>query len=113
MKHILVSLICLLSTSLALASMSFKGEEFNNMIKDNQKAESELRNKLQKDAGIRFDDKPGTLAKEQFARSNEVEQIVVSTTDQTLHSQKSRSAYNKVNETTAAQRLSQEFKDAN
>ncbi len=112
MKKTMFGLICILSSSFAVASSSFKGEDFNAMIKDNQKAESELRNKLQKEAGIRFDDKPGTLDKDRFVPNTETEQIVVSTTDHSIVSKKART-YNKVDETTASQRLSQEFKDAN
>jgi hypothetical protein len=114
MKNILISTVCMMAASLAVASSNFRGDDFNNMIQENQKAESDLRNQLQKEAGIRFDDKPGTISRDKYAPKGEVEQIVVSTTEPKSNSRKHRaSTYNKLDETTAAKRLSQEFKEAN
>ena len=115
MNQIFLTTLCLLLSSLSFASTSFHGEDFNSMIKENQKAESELRSKLQKEAGIRFDDQPGTLSREKLAIANEgVEQIVVPTSDikSPVRNRKS-AAYSKVDEETSAKRLAQEFKEAN
>lgn len=111
MRKMSLVLICLLATASASAATNFHGDDFNNMIKDSQKAESELRNQLQKEAGIRFDDKPGTISREKYLPSNEAEQIVVSTTEPKSNPRKR--SYNKLDDVTASKRLSQEFREAN
>ena len=117
MKQILLTVIGLMIALNALASNSFRGEDFDNMIKENQKAETELRTKLQKDAGIRFDDQPGKISREKLAVGNEgVEQIAVSTSDMVTKTElrnRRSAAINKRDDQTAAKRLAQEFKEAN
>ena len=78
MKQMVVTMMLILSAVSSFAG-TFKADDFNQMIQENQKAEIELRTHLQKEAGIQLNDKPGTVAREKLKISAEAEQIVAKT----------------------------------
>lgn len=119
MKQWILTLSILLGTSLAMAGgartpqSSFKSDDFNQMIQENQKAEAQLRTHLQEKAGIRLDDKPGTVAREKIEAPREPEQVVVNTNESIWNeptSKKDRSA--RARDKADMKRISQELREA-
>ncbi|MEZ0392586.1 MAG: hypothetical protein ACAH59_10235 [Pseudobdellovibrionaceae bacterium] len=109
-KQTLLILVVSLGASLSYGN-AFKGEDFNQMIQDNQKAEADLRARLQKEAGIELNaDKPGSIAKEKIMAPTEAEQIVVSSSQSLWTEKKDRSA--KKLYKAEMKRLSQELDEA-
>lgn len=76
MKQWTLAILFLFGTSLAMAR-TFQADDFNQMMKENQKIEQDLRNQLQKEAGISLNDRPGHVAKEKITAPAEVEPVVV------------------------------------
>jgi len=110
MKNRIATLALVLAASqVSLADIA--ADDFNQMIQENQKSETELRNKLQKEAGITFNGKAGQISKENLDVQMEAEQVVVSSgNNQAWKSKKDRSA--KILQKAEMKRLSQELNEA-
>lgn len=108
MKNWILTLTILISTQASFAELA--GDDFNQMIQENQKVEAELRNKLQKDAGITFNEKYGSVAKEKLPTPTEAEQVAVSSSTPIWKTKKDRAA--KALQKAEMKRLSQELNEA-
>ena len=107
MKNWILSLAIVIA---AQTAMGLGADDFNQMIQENQKAESELRHHLQKEAGIQLNDQYGKIAKDKMVVPQEAEQVVVSSGNlwnETAPSKQARKLEKK-----EMKRLSQELKDA-
>ncbi len=107
MKSLLLTIAVVLMAQVSFADIG--GDDFNQMIQENQKSENELRQKLQKDAGIQFNDKIGKVDKSKIQVPTEAEQVVVSSSSP-WKSKKDRSA--KALQRDEMKRLSQELNEA-
>ncbi len=109
MKTWIVTLALVVSAAqVSMADVS--ADDFNQMIQENQKSEVELRNKLQKEAGITFNDKIGKIAKDKIQAPTEPEQVIVSTSGSPWKAKKDRSA--RALQKADMKRLSQELNEA-
>lgn len=99
-----------LGTSLAMAG-TFQADDFNEMIRENQKLEKDLRKQLQKEAGIVLDsDRPGTVAKEKIQAPAAAQEIVVSSSTNLWKEKKDKS--DKLQHKADMKRISQELDEA-
>jgi hypothetical protein len=96
--------------SALVAKAELKGDDFNQMIQENQKNEQQLRQKLQKDAGITFNEKVGHIDQSKIQAPTEAEQVIVSSNPVWKANKKDRSA--RTLQKAEMKRLSQELEEA-
>lgn len=117
MKQLTLIMVIVLGSSFAMAELkktekpSFRAE-FNEMIQENQKSAEQLRHQLQEKAGIRFDDKPGTIAKENLEIPSGPEEVVVSSSSKALQWKERKDRAAKDLHKADMKRISQELKEA-
>jgi hypothetical protein len=110
MKNLIITLALTLAAQASFADLA--ADDFNQMIQENQKSEQDLRQKLQKGAGIEFKDKYGKIDSKKFKAPTEAEQVVVSSSNRPWkHNQKDRTA--KALQKAEMNRLADELNDAN
>jgi hypothetical protein len=111
MKNWMITITLIFVAQASFADLA--AEDFNQMIQENQKSEQDLRQKLQKGAGIEFKDKYGKIERDKFKAPNEAEQVVVSSGSQWKTSPHKKDRTAKALQKAEMNRLSQELNEAN